>query len=368
MTNVLVISDAGGVSEFYRTLTPYRLLADAGLITLTVDGGLNPAIIDHLSQFDAVVFSRADSAEHSLLLLHAKTRGLRVVFDMDDNLLAVPPSIGVYGAWRVPGTKQITPRLYYLKRNIQAADVLTVSTRELGRQLAHLRTDYTVLPNMVLAADWAGIEPVDKPAGEVWVGWWGIYNHWDDWRDVAPYIEPVLLELPHTRLVLLGMPELAQLFPRLAQTGQLATGPFVEPGALGDYRRVIAALDVALAPTAACDFNRSKSDLKLLQYGIAGVPAIASGVTYGDWREYATVIDAPQRWGIALRGVLAGIGPARAKASRLQTYIQRTRIYENTFKSWLHPLASDQTGATPVHLTAREWQYQTPVDMTEEAA
>lgn len=358
-----MISDAAGVSEFYRTLTPYRLLADAGLIELVIDDGLNPAIIDHLGRFDAVVFSRADSAEHSLILQHAKQRGLRVVFDMDDNLLAVPPSIGVYSGWRVRGAQQITPRLYYLKRNIQAADVLTVSTRELGRQLAHLRPDYTVLQNMVLAGDWADIEPVSKPAGEVWVGWWGIYNHWDDWRDIAPYIEPVLLGLPQTRLVLLGMPELAQLFPRLAQAGQLVTGPFVEPEQLGEYRQIIAALDVALAPTADYPFNRSKSDLKLLQYGLAGVPVIASGVTYGDWREYATIIDAPQQWGIALRGVLAEMGPARAKAQRLQTYIARTRTYEATFNTWLHVLRDDAISTPPVILTEREWQYQQPVGM-----
>jgi len=78
MQRVLVISEPGGVSEFYRTLTPYRLLASAGLIELSIDEGHNPAIIDHLDKFDTVVFSRADSAEHSLILLHAKLRGLRV--------------------------------------------------------------------------------------------------------------------------------------------------------------------------------------------------------------------------------------------------------------------------------------------------
>jgi len=122
---VLLVCDGTGVSEYYRTLAPYMMLQDAGFIKCIVDGGENPALIDHLSQFGAVVFSRPDSAVHSLILHHALRQGVRVVLDIDDNLLMVPPSIGAYGAWRQRGTGRITDRLWYLKKNIRLADVLT---------------------------------------------------------------------------------------------------------------------------------------------------------------------------------------------------------------------------------------------------
>ena len=217
---VLSICDGGGVSEFYRTLTPYRMLAEAGYITLTQSSGYNPAIIDHLGDFDTVVFSRSDSAIHSLILMHAKAKGLLTVLDVDDNLFLLPPSIPHYRHWHELGTAKIKPRLWHFKQNIKTADVFTVSTEKLGAQLSYLRQDYIVMPNMVLMDDWSTIPSPEahwKPDNERWVGWWGIYNHWDDWRDVAPYIEPVILERPDTKLFILGMPEAGHLFPRLRE-------------------------------------------------------------------------------------------------------------------------------------------------------
>lgn len=349
---VLLICNEQGVSEFYRALTPYRLLADAGEIELTVDDGRSPAIIDHLDEFEAVVFSRPDSAEYSLILSEAKLRGLRTVVDVDDNLLLIPPSIGVYNAWHERGTGKLMPRAWYFKRNIRAADVLTVSTAALGRQLCDgephkLRPagDYMVLENCVLAWEWTGSRVSDlqealvKPPGEVWVGWWGIYHHWDDWRDVAPYIEPVIASRPQVKLVLLGMPELAHLFPALRQSGQLVVGPFVaDAGELGPYREIIKQFDVALAPTAACPFNEAKSDLKVLQYGAAGVPVIASAVTYGAWQGMALILDRPDDWREGLKELLDNPEAAQVYGRWLYGRVLGTRTYEANYRRWLAPL------------------------------
>lgn len=336
---VLTICEGGGVSEYYRTLTPYRILAEAGEIELTANDGVNPAIISHLDNFDAVIFSRPDTPEHSLILLHAKMQGLRVIVDIDDNLFLLPPSIGLYHAWHQRGTGKIQPRLYHLKQNIKLADVLTVSTEALGRQLCQgephrLREDYLVLPNMILESDWRDIEPAPKPEGETWVGWWGIYNHWDDWRDVAPYIEPVIEAYPDTRLVLLGMPELSHLFPALRKTNQLVIAPFVPPSELAAYREIVAAFDVALAPTAYCPFNESKSDLKLLQYGAAGVASIASKTTYSAWNDEALTLEVPAQWGQAVELLLENSLSRRHYADDLHQRVMAERTYEAQYPRW----------------------------------
>src|SRR5262245_54788865 len=110
---VLTICDHAGVSEFYRTVTPYRLLAEAGLIELETSSGQNPGVIDNLRHFDAIVFSRADTPVTSLILREAKLAGVRVVYDIDDNLILLPPSIPAYNAWHHRGSTKITPRLWY---------------------------------------------------------------------------------------------------------------------------------------------------------------------------------------------------------------------------------------------------------------
>lgn len=358
---VLTICDENGVSEFYRTLTPYRLLAEAGLIELEHDSGQNPAIIGRLDEFQAVVFSRPDSAEHGLILAEAKRRGLRTVVDVDDNLFLLPPSIGVYHAWHVRGSGAITPRLWYHKYCIKQAEVLTVSTERLGQQLCggeplRLRADYLTLPNQVLASEWTSPHPfrvswgpaplllgegsITKAPGEKWVGWWGIYNHWDDWREVAPAVETAIAARPEVRLVLLGMPELAHLFPRLRQSSQLILGPFAPPGEIGPYRELLKQFDIALAPTCACPFNEAKSDLKLLQYGAAGVAAIASAVTYGDWHKETAIIPSgrPDLWGNMLTDLLDSPTAAELWGQRLQERVLATRTYEGNYRRWLAAL------------------------------
>jgi glycosyltransferase involved in cell wall biosynthesis len=348
MKKILLICDGGGVSEFYRSATPYRMLAQAGHIEIESDPGDNPALIDRLDQFDAAVFSRSDTDIHSLIIRECKMRGIRVIYDVDDNLDLIPPSIGVFQAWHVRGKNAITPRLWHFKRNVAIADILTVSTPALGRQLCdgyprrlRERGDYLVLPNQILADSWRNISPTpEKKPGEVWVGWWGIYNHWDDWRDIAPYIEPVITARPEVRLVILGMPELSHLFPALVESGQLLAGPFIEPASLDGYRQFVAAFDIALAPTSPCPFNESKSDLKLLQYGAAGVPVIASEATYGDWedRPGTIILYGPDQWGYILDEWLDDLDTLRAEAVGLRRHILQNRTYEANYTRWLEAI------------------------------
>lgn len=359
---VLLITEANGVSEFYRAVTPFRMLEEAGYISLTISSGYNPATADkvNVTKFDCIVFIRADAATHHALVLHAKEHGVRTVFDVDDNLLLLPLSIPCYRIWHDPGTGYQTPRLWYFKRNLALADVLTVTTDTLGRQLCNgepdsLREkgDYMVLPNQILSEAW-DVPVAPKPPGDIWVGWWGIYNHWDDWRDVAPYIEPVILKYPRVKLMILGMPETKQIFRELVKTGQLVTFPFIGPEKLGEYRSIIKAFDMALAPTSDCPFNEGKSDLKMLQYGAAGVPVIASRVTYGDWEYYADLYDYAHQWTFDLDKYLDALTDqyadggylveAQNKAKSLHQKVLSERTYEVNYKKWLRPLGLKEDG------------------------
>jgi hypothetical protein len=54
---------------------------------------------------------------------------------------------------------------------------------------------------------------------------------------------------------------------------------FLDPDDFDGYQTRISQFDVGVAPLRNTEFNRSKSDLRLLEYGAWGVPYVASGIT-----------------------------------------------------------------------------------------
>ena len=108
----------------------------------TEQSGQNPGVIDNLRHFDAVVFSRADTPGMSLILREAKLAGVRVIYDIDDNLILLPPSIPAYNAWHHRGSTKITPRLWYLKRNIRLDETVTRASVSDSKKVVEICTQY----------------------------------------------------------------------------------------------------------------------------------------------------------------------------------------------------------------------------------
>jgi hypothetical protein len=74
----------------------------------------------------------------------------------------------------------------------------------------------------------------------------------------------------------------------------------------------------------------------MLQYGAAGVPVIASSVTYAAWSEEAVILDEPEEWGPAL--VRALLNPEALTGRLLQARVLGNRTYEGNFRKWLQAL------------------------------
>ena len=111
-----------------------------------------------------------------------------------------------------------------------------------------------------------------------------------------------------------------------------------------EYLTVLRTCDIALLPLADTEFNRLKSDLKLIECAACSVVAICSPTVYADNPDHAQlaiIASSPEDWRNAilrlcadslLRQTLRNQGYAYVKAKRMHAYQARER---QQYYSWL---------------------------------
>lgn len=370
---------------YYRVFAPLAALERAGLAevyrpepTKSEKSGKSQVFIKpgDLVGYDVAVFQRQPEERITALFEIAKRLGVRVVFDVDDDVFSVPadsPAYLAYGRdWRkiggkgvvdtssvrrfvggdddgykglkpedavlVDAARQWTERaranLRGLLRNLRLADLVTVSTERLRQVYSAHRNDILVLHNQVEQGDWenAIADPHQKPDGEMWLGWAGSKTHWPDLKEISGAIVAVLRRNQSARLVLMGFPEALPLFKKVAK--QVVTFDWMP---ITDYRRVVAAFDVALAPSAAIAFNEGKSDIRILEAALCGIPVVASETPYGDTVREAGcgfVAKSTQKWVKSLNRLVKNASLRSEMGEAGRKYVTEKRTYDANAWRW----------------------------------
>ena len=173
---------------------------------------------------------------------------------------------------------------------LKIADLVTVTTMELGKQLQKYsgKTRIGILPNYVDFDRWLPME--ENETDEIRIGWQGGSAHFDDLRliikdlkaihdkynGVSPFYKKVrfcFMGIHYTSL----FQEFGEQIDYFPWHGDVETYPLM-------VRQM--KLDIALAPLKDTMFNRGKSPLKWCEYSALGVPTIASEIVYGDYIDH----------------------------------------------------------------------------------
>lgn len=207
----------------------------------------------------------------------AKDRGVPMIHTIDDNLLDLNSGSSI---WHFPKMEQ-RHILRYLMRKAQG---LIVSTEKLADRLQGFNPRIEVVPNQIdeqlfTKRPHAVVEQKEK----IVIGYMGTPTHLDDLlmvlqplrRFLSKYRDKVAFET-------VGVADahfLQTMFPGLP------VRPLSVPRAKASYpefaRWMDASMhwDFAIAPLSDSSFCSCKSDLKILDYGILGIPGIFSNVT-----------------------------------------------------------------------------------------
>lgn len=333
-----------GPDAYYRATAPASVLRYQGF---EVEARV-PILGQDVGEFDILILQRHVTPIAELLLDEFRACGKPIIYDTDDWLFGLPPSWPCYGDFFNRGSGTPKPALEFHERLLRRADMVTCPTKALAKQLRDYNHTVRVVPNCVAMGDWDTVLPIEKDVNGPVIGWFGTFNHWDDWQVMAGVLDEALADTS-AWLAIVGFPEVVHLLPE-----RLAKRTMLQPAErFRDFhrvRRLIAAFDVGLAWLADTPFNRCKSPLKAIQYSAAGVPVVASSVVYGDLQwddsdggddEAVTTLplgylaDTLEALATTIQHILEHLEDAKQRARRCQQAVWERHSWETQYGRWI---------------------------------
>lgn len=240
------------------------------------------------------------------------------VLALDDVASAIDPSSPFYKNFS-PDTRS---RMSYA---LARCDRMVVSTEFLAGHYRNFIKDIRVVPNRLDMGKWLHLAPRKGRGPKVRIGWAGGTTHQRDLMLLKEVIEQTRDEADW---IFFGMcpPEIA---PLLAESH-----PFV---AYGDYPTFLAnlELDLAVAPLADNLFNRGKSNLRLLELGILGLPVVCTDIDPYQNSPACRVKNSVAAWVSALRERIHDRDAREREGLAMRQWVLQNYLLDNHLDEWL---------------------------------
>jgi glycosyltransferase involved in cell wall biosynthesis len=280
-----------------------------------------------LEGYDVIVGQRFNRTLYLDTWRRARTPLNRLVYETDDDVFHVTPvNWSAYHLYGQPGVRDAVTHM------AEVADLITVTTAQLaGVMLAESgNPNIAVLPNSI--PGWV-LDTVREPRARPAIGWMGGASHGQDVGLIISSVRRFLARFPGWDLQLCGT-DYRPTFKAGEQAKFSTWIPVFE-----EERRYFDTLsfDIGLVPLALTEFDRSKSNVKVLEYAARGIPAVAtdcdiyrSFIRHG---ENGFLVKAEHEW-LKYLSMLAADDGLRAKMGETARQDARAWTIERTWKGW----------------------------------
>lgn len=240
--------------------------------------------------------------ERTKFAARIQSEGVRSLMEVDDNyLVPAPTAPGIRGGWSPTVRKSwetgATGYSHQAHRLLLSSiDGLIASTDEIANQYeGRVPAGIIVCPNSVDPADWEPVAHGHTDRNTV-VGYAGSDSHYYDLALVERALDRA--HRMGASLVKMGAHQNPWSWPheQIPWTNDL-------PG----YRKSLQSLDVGLCPLKRGRWHDCKSDIKCMEYLMAGVLPIvqADSPVYGEWADIVPSATTPKEWERVLADVLS---------------------------------------------------------------
>jgi processive 1,2-diacylglycerol beta-glucosyltransferase len=228
---------------------------------------------DYLKGADVVIAGRMHHGQvFAALLAGRKLYGYKLVVDTDDNFDKTPLYNQSFSDYHSSaGVARIC------RAELREADLVTVSTPPLKEFAEQYAGRVVVMPNCVDTSLYEKVRSREKEPrhrGDLRIYWGGGGGHYDDLLKVRDPLLRIFAERPNVKLIF------SNILPDWAVDLPSNRVFFIRFAHMNAYCRILRWLcaDVALAPLVDNEFNRCKSNIKYLDYGMAEIPGVYSDV------------------------------------------------------------------------------------------
>jgi SAM-dependent methyltransferase len=247
-----------------RAFQPMRELSRRGhRVSVYGEDGLQPdddelqAIVE---SFDVAYFARYTQVEAQELARTLREAGVAVVWDHDDDVIVSRKGSSD------PEERQLIADIAEM---MAIADVVTTTNERLAERYREEGAGCVIpVPNFVARESMDAPKPRHEGVVLGYIGW---NDHQADWDrlGLAPVVRSLLDVHPQLRVESVGPVDFGLPEERYRRTGAV---PF------NSLPPAIAGFDIGIAPLMDIPGNRSRSDIKVKEYAIAGVPWLASPI------------------------------------------------------------------------------------------
>lgn len=235
----------------------------------------------YLSDVDVVITGRMHHAQvFAALLAGRKIYKYKLIVDTDDDADTLAQWNQAFADYHGgAGTTRLVRAEY------READLVTVATQRLREATEKYNGNIVVVPNVVDPALYRSVRSREKEIrhrNDIRIYWGGGAAHYDDLLMVREPLLRLFHENPRVKLVFSNfVPDWAADLPAM----RVFMIPFAHFNAYPKVLKWLCA-DIAIAPLRDTPFNASKSNVKYLDYAMAGIPGV-----YSDLEPYRSVKD-----------------------------------------------------------------------------
>ncbi|WP_081687029.1 WavE lipopolysaccharide synthesis family protein [Chitinilyticum litopenaei] len=309
-------ADHFGCGE-YRVKAPMRALMRQGMLDGSITERLyGPSEIMRINP-DSVIFQR-QLEDHQLAAMqrYRDRTDAFIIYELDDLITE---------SWHPDFTKSdALERTDKLKKALSIADRLIASTPLIAESYAEWAKETVIVPNFMPLDRWGMLRPARRLGKKPRVGWAGGSTHGPDLAMIADVVKILHNEV---EWVFLGtVPEAMRPYVHEYHQGVHISG---YPAALAYLE-----LDLALAPLTDNRFNRSRTSLRILEFGILGYPVIASDLPSYRGFPIVNVGASVDDWVNAIREHIADRDELARRGDNLRQHIMENWILEKNLDVW----------------------------------